>query len=462
MPVFLAEDIEIVRIAEAAWGHAVACAGREGAALEVVPIDLVDPGGGFSGKATLEAGRLVRIRLGVTRPRVIAHEVAHAWVQRGPPALVEGATALLEACVAGRAPDLFPSEPMADLGPLEDLRTWANEDDAAPSRDAGYAASLLLFQALATTVAPADLWRPEWSWAALDGLLAGAGPTGEAVRGVLAGGVAAQRAGLGDRDRDGVSSLLEGLAGTDPARWDTDGDGWWDGAPDDVERDGVPIAPGRGTVCSGRAAGPLGAYVRVRGGAAAGSLQLALELDALHDTPARGWVWLPPRASPVFRVHGTGGGWARLDGVGLVRDRRCWSDARWTVLVARGVDVPLEAFVAALRVADAAADGVLAPPAGPLQVLLGFDEGQVRSDYTPTPTSWLAGEDWTRAAARVVAEARLVQLGGEPRSAMGDALARALAGEPGLRYEAPEDDVAWWTERAAACGWAALLRGGCR
>jgi hypothetical protein len=48
----------------------------------------------------------------------------------------------------------------------------------------------------------------------------------------------AWRAALSDPDRDGLTTLHERLLGTDPARWDSDGDGWWDGAV-------VPEAPAR-------------------------------------------------------------------------------------------------------------------------------------------------------------------------------------------------------------------------
>lgn len=53
---------------------------------------------------------------------------------------------------------------------------------------------------------------------------------GAKIRAVLDGGAASQRAALQDEDLDALSDLYEALAGTDPTRWDTDGDGWWDGA----------------------------------------------------------------------------------------------------------------------------------------------------------------------------------------------------------------------------------------
>jgi hypothetical protein len=213
-----------------------------------------------------DAGGLTRIELAAPRPRLVAHEVAHAWVHGGPSALVEGATNLLADCVARSAPRQFGWDVGGNtLEGLEDLRSWRNADDAAAStRSAGYAASHGLMRAAARLVPERTLWRADWTWGAFADVLREAGDT--VVLPVVEGGVASQLAALADADGDGLSALEEQLLGTDPDDWDSDRDGWWDGAPVELGASGaVPIPSGGGPVCTGLAGGPLGATVRLTG-----------------------------------------------------------------------------------------------------------------------------------------------------------------------------------------------------
>lgn len=467
MPDFVAEDPRVERLAQEAWRHATACAGREAPAEDLVPVLVADPGGDFAGTALTRGGRLASIRVREPTPRTLAHEVAHAWVHGGPPALVEGATDLLAACIAQRAPEVFPAEPdEAVLLYLEDLRTWSNPARQAPARRAGYAASRRMFQVLTRAVPAHDLWRSDWTWEAFDALLAEAGPTGEAVRGVLDAGVAAQRAAFGDPDGDGRWSLEEALDGTDPARRDSDGDGWWDGAPDGLRATAQVIGAGRDRMCTGRAAGPLGALVRVEAEAPSGR-PLSTRLFA-GDRPVAGDApfLVPPGASLTVENRSDQAGWVRLSGEGLVPDDRCWADARWTVVATSGAETHLAPFVAALLAADAAADRVLAPAKGEGLVVLG--EGKYQHGAVRVPGGWLdrgAAGEWPYVAAYVVASRRGREGAlAQPDVALSEAVARDLVAEPPETYLAALDeaDVAAWAERAAACGaWGPLLRGDC-
>ena len=84
----------------------------------------------------------------------------------------------------------------------------------------------------------------------LEALLVHAGPRGAIVWDVLEGGVDRQREALSDKDLDGQPWLAEILSGTDPNRWDSDGDGWWDGASA-APVGAVPLPPDGTAVCSG-------------------------------------------------------------------------------------------------------------------------------------------------------------------------------------------------------------------
>ncbi len=265
-PTFVADDVRLERLADTAWAAATACVGHEAPARERVEIVVGPVRGGFGGRAFVDgwvgrrtydregrvltetlsdAGGLARIELAAPRPRSVAHEVAHAWVHGGPSALVEGATNLLADCIARRAPRQFGWAVGGDtLDGLEDLRSWRNADDASPStRIAGYAASSALMRAAARVVPESVLWRSDWTWSAFADVLRGAGDT--VVLPIVEGGVASQLAALADLDGDGMSALEEQLMGTDPDEWDSDRDGWWDGAPPELGASGaVPIPSG--------------------------------------------------------------------------------------------------------------------------------------------------------------------------------------------------------------------------
>lgn len=466
-PVFVSEDPRAIRLATQAWRVATECAGMEAPAADTVPIELGDPGGGFAGRAYFEGGRLTRIRATKVDPENLAHEVAHAWSVGGPAALDEGGADLLAECMSRRRPDVFPPPSPSALDDLQDLSTWENTDYDTTSRSATYAASYQLFQLAATVLPERSLWRRGWTWESFDAhLVTDGGTLGEQLIAVLQGGAAAQRAALTDADGDGLASVLETAGGTDPARWDTDGDGWWDGAPSTLPSDAVPLPRARTPRCSGKRAGPRGAQVIVEGGGPAGSdpPHLVVEARAVDEISAS----IPPHASIL--LEGVRAGWGVVRGTGLVPDDRCWSEGRRAVVAAPGLEEALPLFVAALLRAEAAADELLGRSDAWVLVRLGDplpanDRDSVghRLARTVVPASWLANPGY--AAAIVVATGRLEGAHVPREPSLREALARRLVETPPAEALVAKDlaHVEAWSAAVAGCegGWRTLVAGGC-
>jgi hypothetical protein len=497
-PTFRAESPALAALASRAWRHATACAGQEALAAEEVWIEIGSVPGGFAGHAVIEgpgravsrdrAGNVVKLEdrpgrglygilLGsdAPSPLTVAHEVAHAWAYGGAPALTEGAASLLGACISERDPAHFPPEkPRTDsLVGLVELRLWENFDGDTASRQAGYTASERMFALLAEVVPRERLWRAYWTWAEFDVVLGEAGTVGSELRSALAGGVDAQRAMLADLDGDGILGLRERLAGTDPTRWDSDGDGWWDGAPDELRARAVRL-PAGAPVCSGWAAGPLGATVSVRGGTSTKEGQVPIVLiDGAQAKDQSAPVRVPARGSIALARNHSGDGWGLVSGNGLVKDERCWSNESWTVFVSPGHEAALAPFTAALGLADARVTADLGRATSRRFVRLGEPFPPVSSvRATRVPDGWLAraaAGEWDYVAAYVVAKERLPEsallevVPGD--TALFEAYARTLVPRPPevLLTALEEGEVEDWTDRAAACqgGWPALLRETC-
>lgn len=484
-------DPRVAVLAAKAWVAATACAGREAPARDRVSIEIGDPGGGFVGRAStkgrrervwrdgagevvrtevLDEGGLERIVVRDTDARTVAHEVAHAWVPSGPPALVEGATDLLADCIAERARRTFatPPRPVGGLEALVDLRTWTNPDGDGPERAAGYAASARLMRGVAELVPRERLWRERWTWDDLRALLLAAPPPGPAMWEALEGGVEAQRELLGDVDADGLDGLTERARGTDPRRADTDGDGFFDGASGDVG-DAVRL-PGDGSVvCAGRAAGPLGATVRVdtwrpdgsttAGRAWAEGARLRWGQGALEPVPTGASILVASEAGqPLARVHG----------LGLVDDRRCVS-GRWTTVLGprEGREEAIAAFAGrAERLASAIEARV---PSGKRLVIVLTG----RPRWTTLEATWLPGNLVTAAlegpspdygAALAVAYARVRASPVPMDTGLVEALARTLVPaptDPGALLSLDSQWIGSWVEAARACGWPAVLEARC-
>lgn len=304
-PTFVGEP-EDVLLASRAWAAAVTCTGREGSATPTVPLVRKTLALDYLGVARTDpTGVLWRIDLNTVEDRhreVVVHEVSHAWVSDGPVALVEGAAELLADCIVRGDPGLAPLQydDGRSLDGLPDLRAWTRPGDDVPTelhavRTDAYLGAARFLRTAADLLPERSLWSgPTLSWDTLRDDLRGAGARGEELLAALDGGVETQREALADDDRDGLTRLQERWRGTDDGRFDTDGDGWWDGAAPAV---GAVVVPLDGSpVCAG------GGVLRV-GDDARGE---ALPVVVLEERP--GGVALA-RLSDLPPAASTGGWW---------------------------------------------------------------------------------------------------------------------------------------------------------
>lgn len=453
-PRFDAEVPADAALAAAAWEAAAACTGREGRAHEVVTIGRrVIPGDYLGVAHTDAAGRLFRIDLNtqVDRHReVLVHEVAHAWVSEGPIALLEGSAELLADCVAARVPGIAPLQwdDGRELTGLPDLREWSVPREDAPAelgaiRTDAYLGAARLLRTAARVVDPRVLLAdPKPTWEAFEGHLAAAGAPGEALLEALRGGAGAQRRALADADRDGVTTLAESWLGTDDGRFDSDGDGWWDGAHD-VPADALAVPLDGTPVCSGWAAPEAGASVAVLGGGNLRGTDVPIPVARAGSHPA---TWAPARreghgpsralvpggASVLVQLDGpptadsAGAWWARVQGEALVPDPACRSTVGVTVWAhdpALAARVP--ALVEALERAEALATDRFGPGPGRVAVALGG-----RTSTVEGAVVWLSSRDVAAASpdelAQLAVSLRRLWAAGERDWTAGEALARSL------------------------------------
>ena len=141
---------------------------------------------------------------------------------------------------------------------MPELTTWtaAAQKTMTPQQvQAAYAGSLRFFLAMGEIVPPADLFAAgAMDWTRVRALLA-KDPRGAPLLAALDGGVDAERDALADPDQDGVTTVVETMQGTDPNRWDTDGDGWWDGRPASLPPGALPVPHDSSRICPHKLAG---------------------------------------------------------------------------------------------------------------------------------------------------------------------------------------------------------------
>ena len=365
-PSFSAATSNIQSKAQQAWRAGIQCTGWEPKTSQNIDIRSGRVEGSFDSYAVFKDDQLTRIELGPEQPeRDLLHELAHAWARRGPAALTEGRADWLADCMVSKYPTLGPLDP--DLGgrltPMLDLRKWQNSrvfDDATLQRNTYIGAARWI--RVLTQILPVSQIFPEngeLKWRPLERLLLKAGPKGVIALSSLEGGLNEQIHALSDDDGDGQVRLAEILTGTQPDKWDSDGDGWWDGVDSATTNSGTPLPRDGSPICSGYTSGAQGADVFVTSGGnwrgrSAPPVRVLAGEHLLIDDPRAG-VFVPPH-QPILLVLDhkqsppSGGVWAAVRGQGLFTTWNCHSTARYTIWVRDPQFTPfLYAFENALR-----------------------------------------------------------------------------------------------------------------
>jgi len=421
-PVFQSSNPDLEKAAYDAWETAIQCTGWEPSVSPVVTIRKGNVEGAFDSAAGFTDDKLVRIDLGPENPRRdLLHELAHAWARKGPATLTEGRADWLADCIATSRPDLGPLDPDSGgtLSAMEDLRKWtnANNDIADDTeRMQAYQAAARWIRIVAE-ILPRERLFPkngELRWRQLIRGLEKAGPKGVIALSALEGGVDRQREALSDQDRDGQPRLLEILQGTQPDRWDSDGDGWWDGAKLPKDLTSVPIPLDGSPVCSGLTSGSEASRVYVRtGGAWRGPKEAPLRVlagDTLIVNDPKEGVRVEPHQPILLLLDGvnngaSGGVWVQIGGQGLSLNWNCHSTPRYTIWVRDPKMTPfLYPFENALKEHLDRARTLLGPQKGRLVIHLGTPAMDVNPQVVQLSSGFL---EWAQEQNRPDAAAAL-------------------------------------------------------
>ncbi len=477
IPVFTSDLSEDVRLAEIAWIAAAECAGRSPAIAGSVTISRALPmSASFPGASVWSPGVPSAINLRTNAgSAVLAHEVAHAWAHLGPKALVEGRAQLLVQCIQGKKPGVFDG--VIDVDPalhgMPDLVEW--QGDALPEEAlrAAYAGTFRLFRVIALVIPAETLWKEgAGDWPVLLDALRESGERGKPLLDALWGGASTQRAALEDLHRDGLPNVYETMVGSNPAAWDTDADGWWDGAPKPYPAGAVPLPRNGHAVC----------------------LPTVLPTDerALADITLRfgGFEPLPDEVVDIEpsglvswrrKWDGlVGGAWLAARGAEVAANPHCEMAPGITVRMA---DTPpngaLAIFTRAAHDARHTLAGVLGHEPRPAVITLRADVEWAKIDLAKAtgepskddrihvPTRVLNTPDNARiAGVEAAALLAVIDIPGTQQSAAAEALIRSEMGGRGLLLSIGTHayEVGPWLSARKKCasGWPGLLDGRCK
>jgi hypothetical protein len=252
-PFFDAYDREVGALADRVWQAGIACAGWEPAHTAIVAIEQEELGWA-DGRASIGPDSGLR-SIGLSKAHggraveSLPHEVAHAWAHSRTSALSEGVAQVLAECIAQRLglhAGTGPSLPDA----VPDLRSWSPQEATPDERTAGYELSRRLARTRLLLFGPGAVWGTSApsNLTQLRSDLQRRGPHGHLIDALL-DQPTALRDFLRDEDHDDLPDGLEPLLGSDPNRWDSDGDGWWDGAQIAGRNRLVPLPATRDVLC---------------------------------------------------------------------------------------------------------------------------------------------------------------------------------------------------------------------
>ncbi len=488
-PDFVGEPSRAARIARNAWEAAEACTGWAPPGhpqVEIVTSELED--------GRLVAGHrddlgLFRIEIDGRKPDALAvvREVASSWTGLGPTTLSVGRTELLVDCIAAedaRTVDRVPDDGRT-LEAMPNLLTWESDKvgrstiDPTDPTAAGWWGSARLLRLASQFVDPKHFWPQTrlLGWDEFAALLLASGPHGEPIMAMLAATTEEQRGLLADLDRDGLPVLGEQLLETNPGLWDTDGDGWWDGAKRPDLAEAVPLPPDGLPVCLAAGGnGPMGGVVLDVGGNLRGvalpKATLLMKTRQVELITGSNYHRVPSGRPAVVRLGGelgqsVGGVWVAPVGSEAQIRTGCMADDRMVVWASNPSQRrSVQEFHTLSVAAHKRAEALLGPTRVPLTVQLGDPDSWVEGNTVGLSLSALAWADstgrldWLAALAVALwrTDSRL-----EPtlRYEQAEALARALI------EDAPEDlvvaenwrEVNQWTRVAEDCesGWRGLL-----
>ena len=372
-PTFTATDARDATTAQSAWPAAVACTGREALAHPQVTIARDLPVGWPEGRGVRDEAGLAEFHVHANAPSiVVVRELARAWVPAGPAPLVEGRAELLAECVQSRLTGVSLADDRFDLVGMPDLRSWT--EDAAKGwtdaqHDADACAARRLLRAASAAVPRERFWATDaLDWAGFRAIL-GEDPAGQKVLAVIDGDAKSQWKGLSDLDLDGLVAVQEAILGTDPTRWDTDGDGWWDGARKDRPARAVPMPHDGTPTCTGFIPN-TGTARAVSGGNVRRPPVWVSATDAVAPEAA---LHRLASSAPDARLY-PGGEWIEVQGDDLVPDPYCVATPGFTVLV-EDTDATIYAhpLADALAVAVTRANALLGAPPIRVYARLGGD-----------------------------------------------------------------------------------------
>jgi hypothetical protein len=221
-PIFEAKDEALVALAGRFWDEATTCSGWEAEHHATVGIERV-VGLPMNGRAWNDSKGLYKIELDHDAGAwTLAHEVAHAWHHQDQHTLSEGLAEVLAECIAEGLPEDLPryGKTALSLSGMPDLtHDWSYDD---PRVREAYLGSAALFRVLAAERGRDFVLGHPWTLQTLEKELR------DTPLNVLSLEVADQTRALADPDGDGIVTLQEHLAGTDPHTWNNL-DGSWGG-----------------------------------------------------------------------------------------------------------------------------------------------------------------------------------------------------------------------------------------
>ena len=426
-PSFVARNPSDARLAAAAWEGASQCTGWDAASHARVTVERGFVVGAYLGRAFWDHEGLYRIELDdAARDEVLVHEVAHAWVTGGPPALAEGRAELLADGSVRAKPGTVPLQwdDGRYLALMPDLKQWVNWEHApmvmGSVRTDAYLGGARLVRTAAMLIGPRQLWpqKGTMSWDDFELLMKDNSEHGERVLAILSEGAEAQRQALSDADQDGLTLLAEEILGSNPNQWDSDRDGWWDGAPV-APANAVPLPIDGTPVCTGFATPKAGGQVRllVGGNLRGVSLPRAV-MWAGRDYSGQSSVMVMRQRSLLVALRGDvhavlGGLWATVGGESLIPDNGCTSTSQLTVWAYEDAHSKKVAdFVPALHQAMVRADAKLGLTPGRLAVALGSSNTEFRDGIVWLDSARLAeakDRGWDELACLAVALHRVAQ-----------------------------------------------------